>query len=131
MPQQADGKVWNAGYDIHTALRQLPNGDTAAGAAGRITGHATSLLDARWTRHAGAGDRLAAQGASSSPSRPALRPMGKAGGRVAPHSASGSAMRSPRRLPGSKIHVMRRKRPLLGDCSRKPSRSQTISIAAM
>ncbi len=90
MPQQADGKVWNAGCDIHTALQQLPNGDTAAEAADRITGHATSLRDARWTLLTGAGDRLATRRREAAALPANAR---KADGRVARGSGAIFALR--------------------------------------
>lgn len=37
-------QVREAGYDLHAALRRLPDGDAAAQAADRITGHATPFL---------------------------------------------------------------------------------------
>ena len=48
---KAQGHTWadhakqvrNAGYDVHSALRHLPNGKAAAEAAARITDHATPL----------------------------------------------------------------------------------------
>jgi hypothetical protein len=49
---KAQGHAWadhakqvrNADYDVYAALRRLPNGKAVAGAADRITGHATPLV---------------------------------------------------------------------------------------
>jgi integrase len=48
-------QVPDAGYDLHTALRHLPNGDAATQAADLITGHATPFLSyvETWKPHAG------------------------------------------------------------------------------
>ena len=60
-------QVRNAGYDVHAALRQLPNGEAAAQAADRITGHATPLLTylERWKPDAGLRPRPLDQATSS------------------------------------------------------------------
>jgi integrase len=60
-------QVRNAGYDIHAALRHLPNGEPAAEAAERITGHATPLLTylERWRPDAGLKPRPLDQATSS------------------------------------------------------------------
>jgi integrase len=61
------GHVREAGYDAHAALRLLPEGDAAAGAADRITGHATPFLAylERWKPHAGLKPRPLDQAVSS------------------------------------------------------------------
>jgi integrase len=60
-------QVREAEYDLHTALRLLPNGSAAAIAADRITGHATPFLAylEKWKPHAGVNPRPLDQAISS------------------------------------------------------------------
>ncbi len=60
-------QVRNAGYDVHSALRHLPGGETAAEAADLITGHATPLLTYidQWKPDAGLKPRPLDQATSS------------------------------------------------------------------
>ncbi len=60
-------QVRSAGYDVHAALRHMPNGEAMAEAADRITGHATPLLTYldRWKPDAGLKPRPLDQATSS------------------------------------------------------------------
>jgi site-specific recombinase XerD len=60
-------QVRAADYDAHAAMRLLPGGDAAAGAADVLTGHATPFLSylERWKPHAGLKPRPLDQATSS------------------------------------------------------------------
>jgi site-specific recombinase XerD len=60
-------QVREADYDLHTALRLMPDGGAAANAADRITGHATAFLTylEKWKPHAGLKPRPLDQAISS------------------------------------------------------------------
>jgi hypothetical protein len=60
MPQQTNGKVRNAGYDISYRAATATERRWCGGGGRPYNGHATPLLDAKWTLLAGAGDWLAA-----------------------------------------------------------------------